>query len=188
MELFEYLTAAVSIVLALALVRLVEGLRPALAREGRYWVHWGWVIAKIVSCLMLWWSFWGLRGGVAWSFPKFVLVFAGPIILYMQISFLVPRDPAGIASWREYFRSIQRPFYLVNALFLAYLAIIPVVFVAVPLPTPAFAVMASGCTLSLVAAFWDSPRVQEFIAVVMFAMIFVSATTLIFDPIVMAQG
>lgn len=141
MELFEYLTAAVSIVLALAVVRLVEGLRPALGAERRYWVH-----------------------------------------------FLVPRDPAGIASWREHFRSIQRPFYLANALYLAYLAIIPVVFVAEPMPTPASAVLALGCTLSLVAAFWDSPRVQELIAVVMFAMISLSATTLIFDPIVVAQG
>jgi hypothetical protein len=47
---------------------------------GRYWVHWGWVVAKIISGLVFWWNLWAAHGAVPWNFAYFAFVFAGPII------------------------------------------------------------------------------------------------------------
>jgi hypothetical protein len=183
MTLFEYLTAAVSIVLALAVVRLVEGLRPAVDSDGRYWVHWGWVVGKIVSCLIFWWTLWGAREGVAWNFPSFAFVFIGPIILYMQASVLVPQNPASIASWREYFFSIHRSFYIANALLLAHMLVSPLVLAGILAPMPGPIVLSLGCIASIVGAVSNSVRVQEVLAPVMFATIILGALTLFFEPI-----
>jgi hypothetical protein len=181
--LFEFLTAAVSIVLALAVVRLVEGLRPAVESEGRYWVHWGWVVGKVVSCLIFWWNLWAAREGVAWNFLSFAFVFIGPIILYMQASVLVPQNPASIPSWREHFLSIHRSFYIANALLLLHLLTSPLVLAGVLPPMPAPIVLSLGCIASVVGAASNSVRVQEVVAALMFATIFMAALTLLFDPV-----
>ena len=49
MTLFEYITVVVSIVLSFGMIRLLDGLRPALSREGRYWVSQN--VLDRVSCL-----------------------------------------------------------------------------------------------------------------------------------------
>ena len=183
MTLFEYLTVAVSIVLALAVVRLVEGLRPAVNSEGRYWVHWGWVVGKIVSCLIFWWNLWAFREGVTWNFPSFAFVFLGPIILYMQASVLVPQTSAGVVSWREHFLSIHRSFYAANALLLLHMTLSPVVLLGVLAPMPGPVVLGLSCAASVVGAISSSVRVQEVLAPLMFATIVVAASTLLFEPI-----
>ena len=61
MTLFEYITVVVSIVLSFGMIRLLGGLRPALSREGRYWVHVAWVGIKLLNLLLFWWGFWNLR-------------------------------------------------------------------------------------------------------------------------------
>ena len=183
MTLFEYLTAAVSIVLALAVVRLVEGLRPALDSERRYWVHWGWVVSKLVSCLIFWWNLWAFREGVTWNFPYFAFVFIGPIILYMQASALVPQNPASIPSWRDHFLRTHRSFYVANALLLAHMMISPLLLVGELIPAPGLIVLPLACAVSVVGAISSSERVQEIIAPAMFATIALGALVLLFDPI-----
>ena len=49
MTLFEFLSVAVSIVLALGLTRLVHGLRLTVDPKTRYWVHCGYVASGIVA-------------------------------------------------------------------------------------------------------------------------------------------
>lgn len=184
MTLFEYLTAAVSIVLALTVVRLVEGLRPAFDSERRYWIHWGWVVGKIVSCLIFWWSLWGLREGVTWNFPLFAFVFVGPIILYMQASVLVPRDAASIPLWREHFLGIHRSFYIANALLLVHMnGIIPLISTRELSPGPGLVVLLISIGGSLVGAISNNLRVQKIIALLMFAIIGSVSVTLLFNPI-----
>ena len=183
MTLFEYLTAAVSIVLALAVVRLVEGLRPAFDSERRYWVHWGWVVGKIVSCLSFWWNLWAGREGVDWNFPLFAFVFVGPIILYMQASVLVPQNPANVPSWHEHFLSTHRSFYFANALLLLHMIISPVLILGALAPMPGPVVLSLGCGASVVAAISSNVRVQEVLALLMFATIALGAWTLFFDPL-----
>ena len=183
MTLFEYLTAAVSIVLALAVVRLVEGLRPAFAPNRRFWVHWGWVIGKIVSCLVFWWILWSIREQVAWNFPYFAFVFIGPIIIYVQASLLVPQD-RNVASWREHFLRVHRPFYVAQTLYLLHLVAIPVMregSTAISTPT-AFITVGIGLLASAAGAIFASVRVQQVVALILFALVVLGAVNLFFDP------
>jgi hypothetical protein len=181
--LFEYLTAAVSIVLALAVVRLVEGLRPALG-PGRFWVHWGWVIGKIVSCLVFWWILWGVREQVAWNFPYFAFVFVGPIIIYVQASILVPHG-GNVVSWREHFLSVHRPFYVAQVLYLLHLIAISRFIGEVLTESStlmAFITIGFGLLASAVGAISAGVRVQQGVAVILFALVAIGATIFFFNP------
>ena len=51
MTLFEYVTVAVSLVLSLAVVRLLDGLRFAASRERGYPIHLLWVLTKLIASL-----------------------------------------------------------------------------------------------------------------------------------------
>ena len=184
MTLFEYLTAAVSIVLALAVVRLVEGLRPAFAPERRYWVHWGWVIGKIMSCLTFWWILWGVHGQVDWNFPYFAFVFIGPIIIYVQASILVPQN-SNVASWREYFLSVHRPFYVAQVLYLLHMVAIPRLTNegSIAASTPmAFIIVGFGMLASVVGAIFAGVRVQQGVALILFVFVALGGVILFFDP------
>lgn len=61
MTFFEYITVAVSIVLALAVARSIDGLRSALESNRRYWVHFAWVVIKLCNPIIFWWGIWGYR-------------------------------------------------------------------------------------------------------------------------------
>ena len=113
MSLFESLTVAVSIVLALGLVRLVDGLRSASKGTTRYWVHLGYIIDLVVMHLFLWWTLWFYQEGVIWNFALFAYVFVGPLILYFLASTLIPDNPSSVTSWRDHFYRGSRVFFLV---------------------------------------------------------------------------
>ena len=115
MTLFEYLTVAVSMVLALGLVRLVEGLGSAYDAATRYWVHLTLVVLLMVTQLFYWWSLWIFREGVTWNFGSFVFVILGALLLYFAATALIPRDPTAVRSWKGHYFSAHRRLFLVAA-------------------------------------------------------------------------
>ena len=184
MTLFEYLSVAVSIVLSLSVVRLVGGLQAAFDPARRYWIHWGWVVAKVVSCLLFWWNFWLYREGVAWNFGYFLFAFLGPIILYVQAAALVPANPSGVRSWRDQFFEVHRLFYLANALLLVHLGVAPPLLLSdVPVAVGPGAVVTSvAIAISVIGALSKSERVQAIVAPMMFAILAFSVSTFLFRP------
>ena len=179
---FEFLTVAVSIVLSLSVLRFVEGLRVALRRERRYWVHWGWLLAKVLSCLIYWWNLWLYQEGVSWNFAYFAFIFLGPIILFVQATALVPSQPTEVSSWRVHFMEVSRLFYLANVLFLIHQAIGPMVLRGVALSTASLIPLPLGAALSLVGAFAKGERIQTLVASLLFAGIAAVSASLLFNP------
>ena len=106
---FEYLSVAVSLILSFALVRLIDGLWPAIKHEGRYVTHYGWVAFKLYSSVLFWWSMW-LYNENEWTIVTFVWMLIGPLLLYGKASLLAPRNAAEITDWQAYYFSIARPF------------------------------------------------------------------------------
>ena len=49
MNLFEHVAVAFSMVLSFGVVRLLDGLRPALVPGRRYWVHALWLVQKLLN-------------------------------------------------------------------------------------------------------------------------------------------
>jgi hypothetical protein len=88
MTLFEYLSVALSIILSLAAIRLVNGLRNGLSAGTKYWVHTLWIVVLLGTCLAHWWTSWSFRTA-DWTFTTFVLMLSGPALLYFVAGALV---------------------------------------------------------------------------------------------------
>ena len=114
MTLFEYISVAVSMVLALTVVRGLDAIGRVYSAERRYSVHVIWFSLKLFQPLVIWWSMWGLKGVTGWNFFAFVMVVAGPVMLYLQMATLVPRDLTTVSDWRGHFYRVRRRFFLAN--------------------------------------------------------------------------
>jgi hypothetical protein len=133
MSLFEYVTVAVSIVLSLGVVRLLDGVRYAASLERGYWVHLLWIATKLMNHALYWWGLWSTRDAVAWNFASFMWVLAFPGILYLQSTALVTTAPGEIPSWREHFYRIRRWFLTINIVLNLHVLVSSSLLLAVPL-------------------------------------------------------
>ncbi len=115
MTLFEYLAVFVSIVLSFGVIRLLDGLPPAVTRGHRYWLHTTWLVTVLWLHVQYWWVLWSYNAGVAWNYPRFVLVLASPLLLYSLAITLVPRDPGAVGSWRDHFYRVRARFFSLYA-------------------------------------------------------------------------
>ncbi len=108
MTLFEYLSAANTLILSFAVLRLLACVPHAL-RPGRlYWVHVSWLSAAIAFCLIGFWGFWSYRE-LEWTFPVFIAALAPTTLTYVFTSLVAPSEPSTVASWRDYFFSVRIP-------------------------------------------------------------------------------
>ena len=117
---FEFISVAVSIVLALSAARLL-GAFPHLLAPGRsYWVPALWAVQLLAMHLGFWWAIWTYRDVDPWTFRGFAAVMLTPALLFMAVSTLVSDSPAAIESWRTHFYARHRVFFsLLAATFLS---------------------------------------------------------------------
>lgn len=111
MTLFEYLAAGYVLVLSFALLRAVSGVPYAVRSNYRYWVHVLYLSLALATCLVGFWGFWFYRE-VEWTFFRFTIALAVPVMNYVYISLLVPADPSTVASWRDHFFGVRIPLFI----------------------------------------------------------------------------
>ena len=107
MTLFEYLSVALSIVLAFGATHILGNLRYVLDKDRRYWVHAIWVHLILIGVTAAFWVFWSYRD-LEWTYPRFLIALASPAIGYYNACTLIPEMPGSVASWREYFYATGR--------------------------------------------------------------------------------
>ena len=93
MDQFNYLTVLVSIILGLGITQLLTGLGRMLQNRERvrlYWPTIGSVLNLIVIHVLWWWTLFELRAGTDWTFPGFMSVLLGPIVLYLLSALVLP--------------------------------------------------------------------------------------------------
>jgi hypothetical protein len=81
----EYIFIAVSIILGLALTRLLHTMGMIVRSHERVVFHWApitWALSVLVFILQLWWIGWGLRSIDEWQFLDFMVLVFGSIFLY----------------------------------------------------------------------------------------------------------
>lgn len=120
MTLFEYLTVAISIVLALGATHLLANLRSVFDRRRRHWVHVLFVIFVLGLYPNLWWSFWDFSNGANWSIYTFLYSLLGPGLLYMMATTLIPIKDTGLTAWIDHFLEIRSWFYILNLLYITW--------------------------------------------------------------------
>ncbi len=114
MNLFEHVAVAFSMVLSFGVVRLLDGLRPALVPGRRYWVHALWLVQKLLNQAFYWWGFLSFREGVAWTVASFLWILLVPGLLFLQATALVTTNPSAVDSWRDHFFGIRSWFFSVD--------------------------------------------------------------------------
>ncbi len=117
MTTFEYLSVAYTLILSLAVVRVLSGVPHALRPGRRYWVHVSWVFFAVALCLTAFWAFLSYRE-VEWTLLRFIAVLASPALIYTYSSLVIPSDPSTIASWRDYFFDVRIPLFSTGAIFM----------------------------------------------------------------------
>ena len=117
MTLFEFLTVALSIVLALSAGQLLTNLREVFDPARRYWVHAVWVVHLLVQHILVWWSFWAYRDVESWNLATFGIALLPAGILFVCTSTMIPSYASTVASWESHFFEVRRWFFAARSLF-----------------------------------------------------------------------
>ena len=81
----EYIFIAVSIILGLAITRLLHTIAMQIRAYSRVLFHWSsaiWAFSIMLYILQLWWVGWGLRIIEQWTFLDFIVLVFGSSCLY----------------------------------------------------------------------------------------------------------
>ncbi|MFT4520815.1 MAG: hypothetical protein ACI9JM_003223 [Halioglobus sp.] len=89
----EYVFVAISIILGLAITRLLHSVGMLIRAHRKVDFHWStaiWGICVMTYSLQFWWVGWGLRDLDVWSFSSFAVLTAGSICVYGAAEMALP--------------------------------------------------------------------------------------------------
>jgi len=113
MSQFEFIFVLVSIVLAMALTRLLDGLsqvlQDKLRRQAVDPAHLGFSVAVLVLLVIVWWALFRWKDELAWSFPEYLVVVVHMASFYALAAILYPVRETGVPRFEE----IRTGFYVV---------------------------------------------------------------------------
>jgi hypothetical protein len=94
----EYVFVAISIILGLAITRLLHTGAMLIRAQRKVTFHWStavWSLCIMVYSLQLWWVGWGLRNMEAWHFFNFLILTAASIFVYGAAEMALPVPEGG---------------------------------------------------------------------------------------------
>jgi hypothetical protein len=120
-DLFSFVLVMISLVLAIGVTHLVQGVtnllrvRGSIRRDPLLLI---WAASLFLVAAIYWWSMWDLRS-VQWRFHYFFYMLLAPTLLHVAASLLVSTEggEAGGMSMPFEFERIRVPFMIVMALF-----------------------------------------------------------------------
>ena len=119
MELFNHISVAVSIILAISVSHLLTGLRDVITPQRRDWLVTCWYAYLGYLHLLIWWSLFAAHNIANWNLGTFAITMAVPGSLYLALYTLLSEAPAAIRSWNEHFQKIRPWFFFFYGLFIA---------------------------------------------------------------------
>ncbi len=180
------MTVAVSLVLSLGLVRLLEGSLSAFSPARIYPIHAVWMVLTFVSHFFYWWLLWNFRGEtVAWNFARFFFVALPAVVLYLQATLLVSSLPHEVGSWREHYYSIAALFFGLNLAYLLLVQSMPWIVAGEQRLAPLawFSVSSLGAVAWVAAMLSRKPGVHLAVAIVAIGVNGVSILGILFVPL-----
>ena len=94
----EYIFIAVSIILGLAITRLLHSMAVLTRAHRRVVFHWSsvvWAFSILLYILQLWWVGWGLREIEEWKFIDFIVLVFGSSCIYGAAEMALPSPEDG---------------------------------------------------------------------------------------------
>lgn len=120
MLLFDFVTVMVSMILALCLSHVLDGL--SYLYKSRAHVSWHaphtlWLCCLVLSIVHHWWSIWDFQD-LDWDYPAFLYILVAPILLNFAAGLIAPeRRDTGTLDMPTQFAAVRRAF---AAVFFAY--------------------------------------------------------------------
>ncbi len=149
----EYIFIAISIILGLAMARLLHSAALLVRAHNRVTFHWAtllWGICIFIYILQLWWVGWELRLVEDWSIIDFFALVIGSIFVYGAAELALPTEDFDISDHTELdFLAHSRSLGRVSAMSMCgYFAVGPYVnltmFGNTPLPSYGFPMLGGG--------------------------------------------
>ena len=103
MSIFEFLTVAISIVLALGLSLLISSIPHVFDPRKRDWLHALVFVLFVFFHIVVWWRVWMLNVVTSWNIVQFTILIGSPLSLYLGATALVSSTPDQIDDWEAYF-------------------------------------------------------------------------------------
>ena len=122
MSQFEFVTVAASLVMALAIGRLVYALPFVLNPKRFDWLHATFAISLVLFSFQIWWRSWGYANVETWTLLKMIVLILPNIFVYLSALFLVGETPAKTRSWGQFLDTSGRSMF--GAFFATMLAIL----------------------------------------------------------------
>ena len=100
----EYIFIAISIVLGLAMARLLHSAALLVRAYNRVSFHWSttlWGLCIFIYILQLWWVGWGLRLVTDWSFIDFLALVIGSIFIFGAAELALPTEDYDVSDDSE---------------------------------------------------------------------------------------
>ena len=107
----EYVFVAVSIILGLAITRLLHTIGMLTRAHRRLAFHWAsaiWGLTVLAFTLQLWWVGWGLRELANWSFADFLTLVVASIFIYGAAEMALPVPDEDSLDMLAHNRSLGR--------------------------------------------------------------------------------
>lgn len=102
MSQFEFVTVAASLVMALAIGRLVYALPFVLNPKHFDWLHAIYAVSLLLFSFQIWWRSWGYVNVESWTLLKMIVLILPNICVYLSAMFLVGETPRQIRSWGKF--------------------------------------------------------------------------------------
>ena len=120
MDPFEYIVVLTSIVLGLAIARVIAGIGNIIQtrrRKRTYWVHIVWMVNLLLTITIVWWVAYRWRMQQQWTFFLFLWLLLTPTLLYLISALMFPdTDEAQLVTdWRKYYYDSHRDIFLLYA-------------------------------------------------------------------------
>ncbi len=119
-DIFNFILVMVSLVLAIGVTHLVNGVAVLVRSRGRVRIEplvLVWAASLFLVAAIYWWSLWDLRSA-QWRFPQFFYLLLAPTLLHVAASLLVSSDPHDVERGASSeFERIRVPFMVVMCAF-----------------------------------------------------------------------
>jgi len=119
---FEFVSVAASLVMALAIGRLVYALPFVLNRERFDWLHALFAVSLVLFSFQTWWRSWGYSDVESWTLLKMIVLILPNIFIYLSALFLVGETPGKVRSWAKFLDDSGQAMF--GAFFVTMLAIL----------------------------------------------------------------
>ena len=150
--------------MALCLARLLDGIRPAWEADKRYWVHYLWIINKIINVLVLYWATWYFLEDEL-TLAQYFLVLAPPSLVYLQCDALLSKSPDTVVDWRTHFYANRRFFFFANFLLSPFI-LAQLILTGNDFPQAVYVLLGLLAVMSLLGTISSNPRLHAGLAVI----------------------